>query len=172
MNRPLLIASIALALLLVILSAASYSSLPQQIPMHFGPVGVDRWARKTWFTWFGLPLMALGLCAINYVIGALLAGRPSLMNVPRKERLLALPRERQRRVMRWWWVLVQSIGFIELLIMSEAQYGIWRAAAANENAGRAIAVLATVTSLCVLPLAFALIWQMRAEVERQEMASE
>ncbi|HVT39663.1 MAG TPA: DUF1648 domain-containing protein [Gemmatimonadaceae bacterium] len=170
MNRVLLLATLVLTLLLFALSAGTYPSLPAQIPMHFNGAGVDRWAPKTFFAWFGLPFLSLGLVAINYVIGALLARRPDLMNIPRKQRLLALPRERQQRVMRWWWVLVQTIGLVEASIMSVAQYGLWRAASAHVYEGRAIAWLVTVIAIGVLPLSLVIVWRMRAEVERQEGA--
>jgi uncharacterized membrane protein len=170
MNRILLLATVVLTLFLLALSAGAYSSLPQQIPMHFNATGVDRWAPKTFLAWFGLPFLTMGLVAINYVIGALLAKRPDLMNIPRKQRLLALPRERQQRVMRWWWVLVQTIGLVEACIMSVAQYGLWRAASAHVYEGRAIASLVTVIAVGMVPLSLVIIWRMRAEVERQEGA--
>jgi uncharacterized membrane protein len=170
MNRPLLLATAAVTVLLIALSAGTYSSLPQQIPLHFNATGVDRWAPKSFYAWFGLPLLTAGLVAINYVIGALLARRPDLMNIPRKQRLLALPPERQQRVMRWWWVLVQTIGLVEACIMSVAQFGLWRAASAHAYEGRAIASLVTVIAVGMVPLSLVIIWRMRAEVERQEGA--
>ena len=61
MNRILLLATVVLTLLLFALSAGTYPSLPEQIPMHFSATGVDRWAPKTFLAWFGLPLLTVGL---------------------------------------------------------------------------------------------------------------
>ena len=170
MNRALLLVTAAIAALLLALSAATYAGLPDVIPVHFGVNGVDRWAPKTFWSWFGLPILAIGLAAVNYLVGALLATRPHLMNFPRKQRLLALPVDRQQRVMRWWWVLMQTIGLVEVLIMSVAQYGIWRAVAAQVFEGRAVTTAVLVLALAILPVTLVIIWQMSAEIERQETA--
>jgi uncharacterized membrane protein len=168
MNKGLLIATIVLASALLAWSATTYAALPLQIPMHFSSRGVDRWAAKSVSTWLYLPILAIGLCAFNYVMGGLLARRPDLMSIPRKKRLLALPPERQQRVMRWFWVLVQTIGLVELFLMSIAQYGVWRAASARLNGGPVIVVLVTTIAVGMIPLSLFIIRQMSAEVERQE----
>jgi uncharacterized membrane protein len=171
-NRMLLIVTAALALALLAASAGTYSTLPPQIPIHFGPSGVDRWAPKTFFAWHGLPLLALGLCAMNYLIGALLAPRPHLINIPRKARLLALPRDRQQRVMRWFWVLMQTIGLVEVLLLTVAQYGLWRAAAASVLEEHLISRVVISMAVAMVPLTLWIVWQMSKEIERQERVRE
>jgi uncharacterized membrane protein len=170
MNKPLLAITLVVAALLLGWSASTYADLPLRIPMHFNSRGVDRWAAKSVSTWFYIPLLGIGLCALNYVIGGLLAGRPQLMNIPRKDRLLALPVERQQRVMRWFWLLVQTIGLVEVVLMSIAQYGVWRAASARLSAGTVIVVPVMIIAVAMIPVSLLIVRRMSAEVERQEMA--
>jgi uncharacterized membrane protein len=171
-NRALLVATVVLAIVVVMFSVASYPALPAQIPTHFGPAGADHWAAKTPARWFLVPLLALGLCALNYVIGAVFAKRPEYMNIPRKQRLLALAPEQRARVMRWWWVLIQTIGVAELLLLSVAQYGLWRAASAQAYEGWIVGILVGFIALSMLPVTLLIVWRMSEEIAKQERGGE
>ena len=168
MNRALLLVTAVLAVVVVAFSVAAYPSLPAEIPTHFGVAGADRYAARSLGRWLSMPLLALGLCALNYLVGALFANRPQLMNIPRKQRLLALPPEKRRHVMRWWWVLVQTIGVAELVLIGAAQYGLWRAAMARAYEGRLVGMVVAFVAFAMVPLSLVIVWQMRGEVERQE----
>jgi uncharacterized membrane protein len=170
MNRALFITTLALIVALVSWTASAYGSLPPSMPAHFGAGGVDRWAETSFWSWFGIPLMAVGLPAVNYGIALAFATRPEYMNIPRKDRLLALPADRRARVMRWWWRLMQVIALVEVLILGVAQYGIWLAAMRRMATGQPIVVLVMILAIAMLPLSIYFVWQMSAEVARQEAA--
>lgn len=170
MNRPLLMTTAAMLVALLAWSASAYGALPPSIPAHFGAGGVDRWADTSFWSWFGLPLMALGLPALNYGIAVFFAARPQFMNIPRKDRLLALPADRRARVMRWWWTLMQAIALVEVLILGVAQYGIWLAATKRLATGQPIVIVVMVLAIAMVPLSLYFVWEMSAEVARQEAA--
>lgn len=85
-------------------SLATYAGLPERIPIHFDAGGAaDGWIDKGWLAWLALPLTALGM----WVLMALSAkvvdwGRkhPKYLNMPNKEKFLALPPERQEPIWR------------------------------------------------------------------------
>src|SRR5690606_18905334 len=82
-------------------SALAYPRLPERMPLHFGLDGTpDRWAETSLASWFMLPLVALALNLLLYGAAALSTRNARLVNLPGKERLLALPFERQRAVLR------------------------------------------------------------------------
>jgi uncharacterized membrane protein len=167
-NRALLIATVALIAVLFAFSAAVYPELPARIPAHFNGARVDSWANKGMLAWFGLPLLALILVSFNLAIAGVFATRPELMNVPRKARLLALAPERRAHVMAWWWVLMQTIGLVELATLGLAQYVVWRVATGTIVDGRLIARTVTAIALTAIPLSGGIIWRMVDEIGRQE----
>ncbi|MEI7657699.1 MAG: DUF1648 domain-containing protein [Phycisphaerae bacterium] len=77
-------------------AAAWYPRLPDRIPIHFDMSGTpDGWAAKSAATWFLLPglatLLTLALMGAGLVmIPALARHKPQLINIPSKERFLAL----------------------------------------------------------------------------------
>ena len=170
MSRALLATTLGVLGALVAWSVSAYGTLPPSIPAHFGAGGVDRWTDRSFWNWFGLPLMAVGLPALNYGVAAAFAARPQFMNIPRKDRLLALPAGRRVRVMRWWWALMQAIALVEVLILGLAQYAIWLAAANRTVTGRPIVVVVMFLAIAMVPLSVYFVWQMGAEVARQEAA--
>lgn len=107
--------------------------LPARIPLHFDFDGTpDRFGRPDFFGWFLLPtlgtiipLILLGVCALT---DWLLRTVPSIVNVPRKAQLLALPLDARRRALQplnWmmaWLSIVIGWGFIAI------QYGTERVA--------------------------------------------
>jgi len=82
-----------------LLTAALYTSLPEQIPGHFGLYArPTRWdSRETiWLLPLIATLMALGLYGLNRMI----LGYPGLINLPNKDELMRLPPDAMRRVVR------------------------------------------------------------------------
>ena len=95
--------SLNLALLagLVGLSIAVYPDLPSQIPVHFGGNGeADQWAARTPTRWMLLPFVAAGVCVITYFTAWLSLRDPRRVNVPDRNKLLSLPRDRQMWVLQ------------------------------------------------------------------------
>ncbi|MFO7262207.1 MAG: DUF1648 domain-containing protein [bacterium] len=93
--------NLALLAALLVGSALAYPRLPDRIPGHFGLDGTPtRWVETSPASWFLLPLIALGLNLLLYAMAALATRDARFVNLPGKERLLALPIERQREVLR------------------------------------------------------------------------
>ncbi len=88
-----------LLLALVAHAAATYGALPEQVPTHLDLTGKpDRFSEKSVVSWFALPAIALSLLILFEVLTRLIPSRPHLINIPDKERFLALPRRWQAPV--------------------------------------------------------------------------
>jgi len=74
---------------------SQWQALPEMIPVHFGFSGApDRWTGKGWELAL-IVLLPLIMTAFLYGMLALSKKYTGLINVPQKEKLLALPKERQ-----------------------------------------------------------------------------
>jgi hypothetical protein len=67
---------------------------------------------------------------------------------------------------------MQTIGLVEVLLLTVAQYGLWRAAAANTYEGRVIAAVVISMAVAMVPITLWIVWQMSEEIERQERVRE
>jgi hypothetical protein len=79
-------------------AAVWYPSLPDPFPTHFDGAGVpDAWTAKSVGAWFMLPGIGVAMLCLLAGIGAGLAWMarhaPTLLNVPGKDRFVALPPE-------------------------------------------------------------------------------
>ena len=148
-------------------SALAYPRLPARIPMHFGLSGTpDRWAETSLFSWFLLPLIAVALNLMLYGIAALTLRDARLINLPGKERLLALPVERQRAVLDRIRDGLGSLAVPLTLAFCLIQLGVYRTAMGT---GGRVEVLAALIVI-VLASPVAVIRMMRrtqAELDRQ-----
>jgi hypothetical protein len=82
-----------------LLTAALYTSLPEQIPGHFGLYArPTRWDNREtiWILPFIASLMALGLYGLNRTI----LKYPGLINLPNKDEFMRLPPDSMRRVVQ------------------------------------------------------------------------
>lgn len=88
--------------LLVALGAhavATYGALPDLVPTHLDLSGrPDRFTEKSVVSWFLLPVGGLALLVLFEIMAALMPSRPGMLNIPDKERFLALPRRWQAPV--------------------------------------------------------------------------
>lgn len=161
------IANAASLVLLWIGSAAVWSQLPERIPAHIGFDGrPDRWVSPTFFDWFGLPLVALGITAMLVVLGALLPQHPSWFNMPHKERFLALPRTSQAPVIQRMQDLLAWIGTQTVLLFGFIQVEIYRTSR-QASAPWAILVVVCIAVFAIPISTFWLLGRIQAEVERQ-----
>jgi len=87
---------------LLFFSEWAYPRLPGRIPVHFNASGnADCWAEKSRGLWFALPIVALGLTGLMYLMSLAVSGarhNPRWLNIPHKAQFLALPPERQAPV--------------------------------------------------------------------------
>lgn len=87
------------------LAGALWTRLPERFPVHYDIEGrPDRWGDREALSWFGLPLVGLGITTLLLGLGAgipWMAGRwPGIMNVPRKEAFVRLPPDARRKAVR------------------------------------------------------------------------
>jgi uncharacterized membrane protein len=88
-----------LMLALVAHAVATYGTLPEQVPTHLDLSGKpDRFSERSVLSWFALPTIALLLLILFEVLTRMMPSRPHLINIPDKERFLALPRRWQAPV--------------------------------------------------------------------------
>lgn len=159
------------ALLLALLiggSLAVFPELPERYASHFRMDGTpDGWSRKSLLGWMLLPLIGLATAALQYGIAAYLPRQPRWLNIPQKERLLALPPERQRpvlahaaRMLHWMTAMVLALF---LLIAFDMYRG-----AMSGTGGRGFTVVVLIYSLVVMPVTlWSFIARMQSELDRQ-----
>lgn len=148
-------------------SAAAWSHLPERIPVHFDLSGTpDRWAETSWSSWFGLPLLAVGLNALLYGLAVVSTRDPRRVNLPGKERLLALPAERQQPVMatvREWLVALATPLTLAFCLI---QLAIYRTATGQGGRGEIIAAFALIV-LATPVIIIGMLVRTRTELDRQ-----
>jgi uncharacterized membrane protein len=148
-------------------SAVAWPSLPARIPAHFDFAGTpDRWVQTTWFSWFALPLLAVALNVLLFGVAALSTRNPRYINLPGKERLLALPVERQQSVMATIREGLEALAAPLTLAFGLIQLGVYRTAIGQ--GGRTELVAAHEVILLATPLiAITMVLRSQSELDRQ-----
>jgi uncharacterized membrane protein len=142
--RPIRLASWALLLAMVAIAAVTYGGLPDRIPVHLDLNGVaDRTAPKSVLGWFLLPGAACLVLALIDFLGSRLPAQPDLLNIPDKERLLALPPRFQAPVMREAQHLMDVVAVGTMAIMLLVQWEFVRVASGARGLGVAVVLVAS-----------------------------
>lgn len=143
--RPIRLASWGMLLAMVALAAVTYGGLPDQIPTHLDLNGVaDRTARKSLVTWFLLPGSAFLVLALIDFLGSRLPSQPDLLNIPDKERLLALPARFQAPVMREAQLLMDVVAVGTMAILLLVQWEFVRVASGERGLGVAVVLIGSI----------------------------
>lgn len=101
--RPIRFLAWGVVLATVVYAVAVYGQLPDRIPTGLDAAGAARgWTARSPLSWFFLPGMLVVLQVLFDVLASLIPARPQLVNVPDKEKLLALPA-------RWRAPVVQEV---------------------------------------------------------------
>lgn len=160
--------NLALVAVLWIGSAVALPGLPARIPRHVGTTGIT-WTDATALSWFLLPAVATATLLLVRMMAGVIAARPRWLNIPGKERLLALPPERQAPVLRRAIDMMHGTITVTLLIFIAVQYGLWHTA----RGGSADTMLVLVLPLAVLSTPLVLgIWLPRVSEELERQVSE
>lgn len=159
------------ALLLTILvggSLAVFPDLPERYASHFRMDGTpDRWATKGLLGWMALPLIAIATSVMQYAMAAYMPRRPGWLNIPQKERLLALPPERQQPVLRIGSSMLFWTTTMILSLFLMIQYSMYRGAVSGTG-GQGLMLVVLIYSLVVMPVVmWSFIGRMQTELERQ-----
>jgi len=133
-------------------SAAAWPALPGRIPQHFD-LGrdADRWVARTPEAWWSLPLIAAGTVAFLFALAWALPRSAEGVNLPDKQRLLALPRHQQRAALEPLAAALCWVAFVIVLVMGAVQAA--RFATATGGPGQVLLIVAGAL-LVALPFPF------------------
>lgn len=99
--RPLRFLAWGVVLATLVYAIAVYGQLPDRIPTGLDAAGAARgWTARSPRSWFLLPVLLLAMQVLFDVLATLLPTRPQLVNLPDKEKLLALPARWRAPVMQ------------------------------------------------------------------------
>lgn len=165
--RPLVFVNLVLLAALLVVSAWLWPSLPEALPQHFGLDGTpDRWGGRS--TWWWMPVLALVMTGFFAVIARWAMRNPGRVNMPGKDRLLALPPERQRPVLVRTADLLWFTNALTLLLFGVIQWSIYHTAITGPSQGLSVAVLLLAVGMGPMIL-LGLPW-IDAELKRQTHA--
>lgn len=142
--RPLRLASWGMLLALIALAAVTYGGLPDRIPTHLDFNGVaDRMAPKSVGTWFLLSGIATLVLGFLDFLGGRLPAHPDMLNIPDKERLLALPARFQAPVMAEAQLMMDVVAVGVMVVMLLVQWELVRVATGARGLGVAPVLVAS-----------------------------
>ncbi len=111
---------------LILGSLLAWPHLPAEIPVHFGVDGrPDRWAERNPYSWFALPMVGLLTSVLFGWIRHRAPEHPEMLNIPGKQKLMALPPEQRARVTRQIIKVLSVVELWTLLILVLIQIGEW-----------------------------------------------
>jgi len=114
--------------LLLAFAAGTYAGLPAAIPTHFDFSGAVTGVRtKSIQSWFGLPVIALGVHLLLLTVTQMLPKRPHLFNFPDKDRFLRLPTAYRGPVIAAMQWTLDLTSLLVMLVMATVQVLLWRA---------------------------------------------
>ena len=149
-----------------------WPDVPARVPVHFGFDGQpDRWADRSVWSWFGLPLVGLATAASIDVFVRWSLRRPGApgVNLPNKEAILALPPEKRAPVLARVADLVYGAVAWCLVAFALIQVGTWVEA---RGASGTVWTLGGVLAAVAGPLAALVVGLARidTELKRQQAA--
>ena len=150
-TRVLLVLTALVVVAHLTFAAAVYGALPAQIPTHFNAAGIpDGFGPRS--SWWFLPVVNVLSAALTLGVTLLLPNRPSLLNLPSKAEILALPLEGQRAVVRQAQPGLLALGLSVACLMLYLQYATWNVAHGGTAAGMGgLIVFVPIVSLAALP---------------------
>lgn len=171
MARTIHAVNLLLALALVGFATWAWGQLPDRVPSHLDVTGRPTgWGERSVWTWYLLTAIGLATAGLIYALASWSARRPDLLNLPGKERLLALPPERRDPVLGRIRQLVQGLAAPVLLVFVVVQAAIYRAALGHDVSGLVVTVLVLALALPPVLIAVGLPLVLR-EIERQARAA-
>jgi uncharacterized membrane protein len=120
----------------------AWPDLPEQIPTHFGIDGrPDAWGHRTFLSWFGLPLIAVGLTLALYGFRLVMPRHPRWVNLPDRRRLSDLPEAARGPVLEMLSGFLALIQTHLLVIFAVIQLASYRSALGEGSQGAMLLVL-------------------------------
>ncbi len=152
-----------------VFAVATWTSLPDTIPMRINARGeASRMVARSFWPWFGLPIVALVTHWLMYGIGLLLPNRPELFNHPEKERFLKIPRAFHGPVLAEMRALLDVASASVVLTILLVQWILWRVAIGTPMPGATALVL--VAAALMGPVILLFLPRISSAVDRAERA--
>jgi uncharacterized membrane protein len=153
--RTLRVLPWSLLVTLFVFAAATWGSLPDEVPMRLNAAGeAVSTVAKTYLSWFGLPLIALGTHLLLFWIGRLLPAHPHLFNHPEKERFLKLPPSWRAPVIVEMQGLLDLTSVAAMVTMLIVQWSLWQTARGTPSAYAIPLVILSAVSITPMVLIY------------------
>lgn len=111
-----------------------WPELPGRIPGHFSAGGeVTRWEPSSVLRWLLLPIIALAMVVMSYVLAAVLPRRPGIFNHPDKEAFLALPPARRAPVIARMRTFLYGMSASLIVVFGVVQWARYRTALGGDS---------------------------------------
>lgn len=133
-------------------AALTAADLPARYPSHFNAAGQpDRWSEAGGVEWYLMPLAA-GVLAAGMVAMALLLPRipMGLINIPRKEQFLRLPRAERIPILQFLVRYLLWLALADTLLFVSIQWMMYRSAKDARVGGNWVVLLGASTVYLVL----------------------
>jgi uncharacterized membrane protein len=137
---------------------ALWGTLPERIPHHFDLAGnPTSWGRTSIALWFGLPAMAFAMWLFVRGMLWLSLRNPALLNIPDKERYLALSAEQREPALAELRAAMAATAFFVTLSFAAIQVSVYETAVGRSD-GLAphvqLLLWAAIAGTVVAPLAY------------------
>jgi uncharacterized membrane protein len=157
----------AMVLATFLFALGTWNALPPEIPMGIDAQGnAERLTKKLIWSWFGLPMLALGTVALLAGLRALMPRRPELFNHPEKERFLKLPPAYRGKVFEELGSILDVTACFIGVTVIEVQFVLFRAAM-GQPVSAALPIL-LVSTILVAPAVLLMVTRVNAAVESAE----
>ena len=136
-RRFVFLFTIAIVVVWVALAIAAYDHLPDTIATHFGASGAaDGFSKRSIFSWFGLTAIGVATTAMVLGIAQFTHAKPSMYNIPGKEKLLALPKDVQAPLLEQLAMWMTLLALSMVILFAAMQYDTWRVATTSRKVCR------------------------------------
>jgi uncharacterized membrane protein len=167
MRRVLRVLPWFLVLASVVVAIITWDALPDQISMKIDFQGnPTRLRDKVFWSWFGLPLLALGTVGLLSGLRALMPRYPELFNHSEKERFLRLPNAYRAPVFDALGAILDVTSLWVGLTVLEVQILLFRAGMGHRITWAMPVVL--ITGLAITPIVLLMLSRVTSAVELAE----
>jgi uncharacterized membrane protein len=149
------------------LAYGTWGALPTEVPLGLDASGnAERLTEKIFWSWFGLPVLALATVGLLAGLRALMPRHPELFNHPEKDRFLKLPESFRGPVYLELGAILDVTAIFVGLSVIEVQFLLFRAGTGRPTT-MALPIL-LITTLLILPAVLLMLTRVNSAVEVAE----
>ena len=153
--------NVVVVIVWLVMAVVVYDALPMSIPTHFGASGAaDAYATRSIATWFALPAIGATLTVLLLWLAHVVHRKPSLLNMPGKEQLLALAVDKQQPLLGQVAMFMSLLATSTLLLFVAIHYDSWRVAMSAQRGLSAVSWTALALSIGGMTIGIPL-WMVR-----------